>query len=74
VRVIRKIAQVKRRLAEIQSETEGIRASDLFELKKKVDEGAKHERDVLNEMASAVQSQIALREAELKKAREHVKK
>jgi hypothetical protein len=73
VRVIRKIAQVKRRLADIQSETEGIRASDLFELKKKVDEGTKQERDVLNEMASAVQSQIALREVELKKAREHGK-
>lgn len=74
VRVIRKIAQVKRRLAEIQSETEGIRASDLFELKKRVDEGAKQERDVLNEMASAVQSQIAMRQAELSRAREHGKK
>src|SRR5208283_936332 len=49
VRVIRKIAQVKRRLVEIQAETDQIRTSDLFELRKKVDEGTKQGRDVLNE-------------------------
>src|SRR5208283_106329 len=74
VRVIRKIAQVKRRLAEIQTEMEHIRASDLFELKKRVDEGAKLGRDVLNEMASAIQSQIAGRQVELRKIREREKK
>jgi hypothetical protein len=74
VRVIRKIAQVKRRLVEIQAETDQIRTSDLFELRKKVDEGTKQGRDVLNEMASAVQSQIAERQAELRKTRERVKK
>jgi hypothetical protein len=74
VRVIRKIAQVKRRLAEIQSETNQIRLSDLFQLKNKVDEGAKQGRDVLNEMASAIQSQIATRQSELNKVRENGKK
>jgi DnaJ-domain-containing protein 1 len=74
VRVIRKIAQVKRRLAEIQSETDQIRASDLFELKKKVDEGTKQGRDILNEMATAIQSQIAQRQAELRDTRERGKK
>jgi hypothetical protein len=74
VRVIRKIAQVKRRLAEIQSETNQIRLSDLFQLKNKVDEGAKQGRDVLNEMASAIKSQIAERQAELRNARERGKK
>jgi len=74
VRVIRKIAQVKRRLAEIDAEMQQIMASELFELKKKVDDGAKQGRDVLEEMASAIQSQISERQAELKKAREHGKK
>jgi hypothetical protein len=65
VRVIRKIAQVRRRLAEIQAETEQLRASDLFQLKRRVEEGAKQGRDVLNEMATAIQSQIAEHQAEL---------
>lgn len=67
VRVIRKIAQVKRRLAEIDSELERVAASDLFELNRQVGEGAKHGRDALGEMASAVKTRIALRKTELKK-------
>ena len=74
VRIIRKIAQVKRRLVQIQTEIEQVRASDLFNLKMKVDEGSKQGRDVLNEMASAVLSQIAVCQGELKKAREHGEK
>jgi hypothetical protein len=74
VRVIRKIAQVKRRLVQIQTEMEQIRASDLFELKQKVDEGTRQGRDILKEMASAVQSQVAQRQAELKNTREREKK
>lgn len=74
VRVIRKIAQVKRRLAEIEAEMQLIMTSELFELKKKVDEVAKQGRDILNEMASTIQSQMDLRQADLKKAREHGKK
>jgi len=70
VRVIRKIAQVKRRMAEIESETDRFRASELFELKMKVDEGTKRGRDVLDEMASAIQSQISVRQGELREARE----
>ena len=74
VRVIRKIAQIERRLAEIQAETDEIQASDLFDLKKKVDEGTKQGRDVLDDMASAIQSQIAERQAELRKTSEREKK
>ena len=74
IRVIRKIAQVKRRLAEIDTEMQQIMASELFELKKKVDEGARQGRDILNEMASAIQSQIASRQTELRKARERANK
>jgi hypothetical protein len=70
VRVIRKIAQVKRRLTEIQAEMDQIKVSELFELKKKVDEGTKQGRDVLSEMASAVHRQISERQAELRKTRE----
>ena len=70
VRVIRKIAQVKRRLAEIDREMHQIMATELFELKKKVDEGTKQGRDVLKEMASKIQSQIAKRQADLEKAGE----
>jgi hypothetical protein len=70
VRVIRKIAQLKRRLAEIDAEIEQIRASDLFDLKTRVDEGAKENHDILNEMASAVKSRIDERRAELKSVRE----
>lgn len=73
VRVIRKIAQVRRRLSEIDAEMEQIIMSELFELKKKVDEAANQGRDVLNEMASTIQSQIAERQAELKKTREQGK-
>lgn len=58
VRVIRKIAQVKRRLAEIDEQAKKIMKTDLFELKQKVDEGSKEGRDVLNEMAVAVNVRI----------------
>lgn len=74
VRVIRKIAQVKRRLAEINAETQLITASELFALKRKVDEGAIQKRDVLSEMVSGLRSQIMARDAELKKVRAHGKK
>ena len=74
VRIIRKIAQVKRRLTEIEAEQRKVMMSDLFELKRKVDEGAKQGRDILNEMASAIQSRIAERQADFVKIREHGKK
>lgn len=74
VRVIRKIAQVKKRLAEIDTETQQIKLSELFELKRKVDEAARQERDILNEMASAIQSQIAARQNDLRKTRGQGKK
>lgn len=70
VRVIRKIAQVKRRLAEIDAEMERIKKSDLFELKTKVDEGTNAGRDVLQEMASAIESQLCERQSELKRLQE----
>jgi len=67
VRVIRKVAQVKRRLAEIDRETEAVMESDIFKLEKRVDEGTRQSRDILNEMASAVNSRIDERRATLTK-------
>jgi len=63
VRVIRKIAQVRRRLAEIEGDLKENMASDLCDLKKKVDEGTRQGRDVLSEMASAVNARIEERRA-----------
>lgn len=74
VRVIRKIAQVKRRLAEIDAEMKRIRESDLFELKTKVDEGTNAGRDVLQEMAATIKAQADGRQAELNRLRERNKK
>jgi hypothetical protein len=67
VRLIRKIAQVKKRIKEIESETEQVRASDLFELKRRFDEAARQGRDVLNEMALALRSKIDDRRTELRR-------
>jgi hypothetical protein len=73
VKVIRKIAQVRRRLAEIDSETREAMASELFRLKKKVDDGTRLGRDVLSEMASAVNLRIDEKRAALRKLRSEAK-
>jgi len=70
VKVIRRIAQVKRRLAEIEGEIAEITSSEIFELRTKVDDGKRQGRDVLSEMAAAIQVQIARSRVELKAARE----
>lgn len=74
VRIIRKIAQVKRRLAEIESEGQLLRTSDLAELKKKVDAEAKLGRDVLVEMASSASLRIEQRQARLRNLQESMKR
>jgi hypothetical protein len=66
VRVIRKIAQVERRLVEIDKEVEKVELSDHFRLKAKVDEAATEGRDLLLEMARNLESQIAVSRARLK--------
>ncbi len=58
IRVIRKIAQVKRRLIEIDLETNNLKSSDLYVLKKRIDEGTRQGRDLLKEMATALNLQI----------------
>jgi hypothetical protein len=54
VRVIRKIAQVKRRLSEIEEELNRFMQSELMDLKNRVEEGTKQGHEVLTEMAKAV--------------------
>jgi hypothetical protein len=54
VRVIRKIAQVRRRLAEIEGELKLLMQLELMELKNRVEEGRTQGHDILGEMAKAV--------------------
>jgi uncharacterized coiled-coil DUF342 family protein len=70
IRVIRKIAQVKRRLLEIDRELRDISNSELALLKRKVDDGEKHGRDVLNEIANTVKLRIERGRASLRKMAE----
>jgi hypothetical protein len=58
IRVIRKIAQIQRRLAEIEAKDQQLRASDLYQLKAKVDQAELRGRNQLKEMASQVAHQI----------------
>lgn len=59
VRVIRKIAQVSRRLSEIGKELAQLEKSELSELKGKVDRAAKEGRDLLQDMAADLDSAIS---------------
>jgi DnaJ-domain-containing protein 1 len=59
VRVIRKIAQVERRLVEIDKEVGELEKSERFHLKAKADKAATKGRDLLAEMAETLDSQIA---------------
>ena len=58
IRVIRKIAQIQRRLAEINWQIDQLRVSDLYQLRAKVNEAENQGRDPLKEMASQVENQI----------------
>ena len=59
VRVIRKIAQVKERLRVIEIEIDQLKESDLYKLKTEVEKAEDEGRDLLAEMASRVDEQIA---------------
>jgi len=58
VRVIRKVAQAKRRLSEIAKEAGQLQDSELFDLKEKVEQAATEGRDLLQEMAQDLDSRI----------------
>jgi hypothetical protein len=59
IRVIRRISQARGRLAEIEAELQELLRSDLYQLKVRVDQAQSHGRDVLKEMISKVDEQIA---------------
>jgi len=59
VRVIRKIAQIESRLQAIEPIVAQLRSSDLFQLKAEVDRAEAEGRDLLAEMASRLDQQIA---------------
>jgi CII-binding regulator of phage lambda lysogenization HflD len=59
IRVIRKIAQVEARLRAIDAEMAELKASDLWQLKEKVEEAENKKRDLLSEMATVIESKIA---------------
>jgi hypothetical protein len=59
VRVIRKIAQVEHRLKAIDAEIARVEETDLYQLKNQVDQAEEEGRDLLAEMASQVDQQVA---------------
>ncbi|HKQ87104.1 MAG TPA: hypothetical protein VJS43_10070 [Candidatus Acidoferrales bacterium] len=59
VRVIRRISQVRGRLAEIEAESQALLRSDLYQLRMRVEEAAQDGRDVLKEMVAKTEEQIA---------------
>ena len=58
IRVIRKVAQIQRRLVEIEGEMQQLRTSDLYQLWAKTDEAETQGRDLFKEMASQVEQEI----------------
>lgn len=60
VRVIRKLAQVKKRLHDIKNELAQLKESDLYRLKKRAEEAEDEGRDLLAELASRVDYDISL--------------
>lgn len=58
IRVIRKIAQVEERLRVIEAEMAELEASDLYQLKTKVEEAENKGQDLLVEMAAQVEGQL----------------
>ena len=66
IRVIRRVSQVRGRLAEIEAELQGLLRSDLYQLKIRVDEAEKTGYNVLQDMIAKVDEQIELARNRLK--------
>jgi len=59
VRVIRRLSQIRGRLAELEAESQAMLRSDLYQLRLRVDEASQHGYDVLKEMVGKIEDQIA---------------
>lgn len=59
VRAIRRISQIRSRMAEIEAEVQEMLRSELWLLKSRVDEAAESGRDLLKDMIATVDEQIA---------------
>ncbi len=68
IRVIRKIAQVERRLKAIAAEMDQHRQGELSKLRQQVEEAHANGRDLLKDLAEQLDSEIAQRREELKEA------
>lgn len=72
IRTIRKIAQVQERLKAIEAELEALRHLALYQLREKVIAAQQEERDLLAEMASQIDEQIAATKVRLEELRAKV--
>ena len=68
VRVIRKIAQVEKRLKAIAAEIDKLRQGELFRLKQAVEEAHANGRDMMKELGEQLDEKIAETREELKRA------
>lgn len=66
IRIIRKIAQVEDRLRVIEAEIAQLNESDLYQLKTRAETAEKEGRDLLAEMATRLDSEIAVARERLK--------
>src|SRR5262249_24387652 len=68
VRIIRKIAQVEKRLKTIAAEVEQLRQGELFKLKQQVEEAQANGRDLLKDLGDRLDREIDQAQDELKRA------
>ena len=70
VKAIRRIAQLRRRLSELNAEIDVFQQTDAYELKQTIDAAEADGTDPLGELASELAREIAKREAELRQYKE----
>jgi hypothetical protein len=69
VKTIRRIAQLRQRLAELQQEIEAQRGADIFELRQTIEEAEAKGDDPLGDLAGQLKEQISARQTLLKTIR-----
>lgn len=72
IRAIRKIAQIKERLLQINDEIMFIKESDLFKLNAQVINAEKNDRNLLSEMALEIDRKIEFAQIRLKKIKDNL--